>query len=333
MKVLLLGIIILLRTESSVGQGLLSPIGVINNLTLPQVSLNAREIKDRLTILRSYSIGHVREGIYWAHFEKRSRKFEFSRIVQRLASYENEQVLGLFAYSNNHYAVNEKFYAYADWRLLHRSAVALERVVRRLPQINYYEILNEMNSEQYFQSNGDSITTYQQLLGVLSRVLRRNGKKVVTGGLLLEGQFEAWLQMLTSKAVYDLYDVLAIHPYCYPKKLSEAIFNGKSFSDVIGYIREMWRQNGLENKPIWITEIGWPHRDSVSDLERSWGWINAAEYCDRIADLRQVAESLKIGRVYLYAFEDDEWYQAGENTLPFGLIDKNAASKGLNCFN
>ena len=307
--------------------------GIIHNLTLPQVDLSKTELSKRLNLINNASIRYAREGIYWAHFEKKKYDYSFERIVKRLSYYRDQKILGLFAYSNNIYAVNDKFYGNNDWRLLHRSAVALEKAIRRLAKIDYYEILNEMNSEQYFQSNGDSITTYQQLLGVLSRVLRRNGKNVVTGGLLLEGDFEAWLQMLTSKAAYDLYDVLAIHPYCYPKKLSEAIFNGKSFSDIIGYIREMWRQNGLENKPIWITEIGWPHRESVSDLERSWGWINTAKYCDRIADLRQVVESLKIERVYLYAFEDDEWYQAGENTLPFGLINKHAVSKGLNCFN
>lgn len=333
MKIILLGIIILLRTECSVGQSLLNPIGLVNNFTLPQVSLNAREIKDRLTILRRHSIVHVREGIYWAHFEKYSRKFEFSRIVQRLASYENEQVLGLFAYSNQLYAVNEKFYAYSDWRLFHRSAVALERVVQRLPQIDYYEILNEMNSETYFVSDQASKMTYKRLLIVLSQVLRRYAKKVVAGGLLLEGDFESWLEILTSHSAYEAYDVLAIHPYCYPNRLSEAKFNGREISEVLALIRQKWDEHGLKHKPIWITEIGWPHRDSVSDLERSWGWIKTAEYCDRIADLRQVAESLKIGRVYLYAFEDDEWYQAGENTLPFGLINKHAVSKGLNCFN
>ena len=110
---------------------------------------------------------------------------------------------------------------------MHRSAVALQNAIYKIPNINSYEILNEMNSDQYFQSDKDPIKTYKQLLGVLSRVLRRNGKTVVTGGLLLEGDFEAWLQMLTKKDAYDLYDVLAIHPYCYPKKLSKAKFNGK----------------------------------------------------------------------------------------------------------
>ena len=86
-------------------------------------------------------------------------------------------------------------------------------------------------------------------------------------------------------------------------------------------------------KPIWITEIGWPHRDSVNDLELSWGWINTAEYCDRIDDLRGQTELNNIDRVYLYAFEDDEWYQDRKNTLPFGLIDKKGIPKGLNCIN
>lgn len=308
-------------------------IGLINNLTLPQVSLSKTELNKRLNLINNASIRYIREGIYWSQIETSGTAINLDFVAKRLKNYKVQDILALYAYSNSLYSAHDKFYAYADWRLFHRSAVALERVVRRLPQINYYEILNEMNSEQYFQSNGDSITTYQQLLGVLSRVLRRNGKNIVTGGLLLEGDFEAWLQMLTSKAAYDLYDVLAIHPYCYPKRLSEAKFNEREISEVLEIIRQRWEEKGLKHKPIWITEIGWPHRDSVSDSERSWGWINTVEYYDRIADLRQVAESLKIERVYLYAFEDDEWYQAGENTLPFGLINKNAASKGLNCLN
>ena len=76
----------------------------------------------------------------------------------------------------------------------------------------------------------------------------------------------------------------------------------KSFSDVIGLIRKLWRQNGLENKPIWITEIGWPHRDSVDDSERSWGWISTVDFCKRIDDLRDQKELNKIDRVYIYAF-------------------------------
>ena len=308
-------------------------LGLINNLTLPQVKLSKTELNKRLNLINNASIRYVREGIYWAHFEKHKNTYSFERIVKRLSYYSDQQILGLFAYSNNIYAVNDKFYGSSDWRLMHRSAVALEKALHILPQIKSYEILNEMNSDQYFQSNSDPIATYKQLLGVLSRVLRRNGKTVVTGGLLLEGNFEAWLQMLTSKSAYDLYDVLAIHPYCYPSKLSEAKFNDKSFSDVISLIREMWRQNGLENKPIWITEIGWPHRESVNDLQRSWGWINTAEYCDRLNDLQEQSDLNKIDRVYLYAFEDDEWFQDGKNTLPFGLIDKKCISKGFSCIN
>ena len=307
--------------------------GFIHNLTLPEVTLNEESISKRLRLLALRQAQQIREGIYWSHFEKNNRVFNFEHMVSRLSHYHSAKVLGLFAYSNNNYAVNDKFYGDNDWRLMHRSSVALEKAIRKIPNINSYEILNEMNSEQYFESDKDPITTYKQLLGVLSRVLRRNDKNVVSGGLLLEGDFEAWLKMLTSKDAYDLYDVLAIHPYCYPSKLSEAKFNGKSFFDIIRHIREMWCQNGLKNKPIWITEIGWPHRDSVNDLERSWGWINTAEYCDRIDDLKEQIKFNKIDRVYLYSFEDDEWYQDGKNTLPFGLIDKNGIPKGLNCIN
>ena len=307
--------------------------GFIHNLTLPEVTLNEESISKRLRLIALKQAQQIREGIYWSHFEKNKRVFLFEHIASRLSHYDSAKVLGLFAYSNNLYARNDKFYTHNDWRLMHRSAVALENAIRKIPNIYFYEILNEMNSEQYFESDKDPITTYKQLLGVLSRVLRRNGKNVVTGGLLLEGDFEAWLKMLTSKGTYDLYDVLAIHPYCYPNKLSKAKFNGKSFSDVMGLIRKLWRQNGLKNKPIWITEIGWPHRNSVNDLERSWGWINTAEYCDRINDLQEQTEFNKIDRVYLYAFEDDEWYQDAKNTLPFGLIDKKGISKGLNCIN
>ena len=307
--------------------------GLIHNLTLPEVTLDEEAISKRVELFIAAQVQQVREGIYWSHFEENKGVFQFEYITRRLAYYDQTKVLGLFAYSNNLYARNDKFYTHNDWRLMHRSAVALQNAIYKIPNINSYEILNEMNSDQYFQSDKDPIKTYKQLLGVLSRVLRRNGKTVVTGGLLLEGDFESWLRMLTSKDVYDLYDVLAIHPYCYPKKLSEAKFNGKSFSDVIGLIRKLWRQNGLKNKPIWITEIGWPHRDYVDDLERSWGWINTVDFCKRIDDLRDQKELNKIDRVYIYAFEDDEWYQDGKNTLPFGLIDKKGISKGLNCIN
>ena len=326
-------LLIIINTCSPQGTDDIPKIGLINNLSLPQVTIDKTSIDARIELINKFEIMYIREGIYWSQIETNPTEINLDHVANRLKNYKVQDILALYAYSNSLYTAHDKFYAYADWRLFHRSAVALEKALLRLPKIDYYEILNEMNSEQYFQSNGDSIATYKQLLGVLSRVLRRNGKTVVTGGLLLEGDFEVWLQMLASKAAYDLYDILSIHPYCYPKRLSEAKFNAKSFSNVIRLIHKLWRQNGLEIKPIWITEIGWPHRDSVSDLERSWGWINTAEYCDRIADLRQVAESLKIERVYLYAFEDDQWYRQSYNSLPFGLIDKNAASKGLNCLN
>ena len=155
--------------------------GFIHNLTLPEVTLNEESISKRLRLLALKQAQQIREGIYWSHFEKNKRVFLFEHIASRLSHYDSAKVLGLFAYSNNLYARNDKFYTHNDWRLMHRSAVALENAIRKIPNIYFYEILNEMNSEQYFESDKDPITTYKQLLGVLSRVLRRNDKNVVSG--------------------------------------------------------------------------------------------------------------------------------------------------------
>ncbi|MCJ8346931.1 hypothetical protein MJH12_15420 [bacterium] len=160
-----------------------------------------------------------------------------------------------------------------------------------------------MNLLKYFDGGQDPRQTYLGILKALYPISKKYKKTLVTGGLLLEGDYQLWIDFLTSKEVSKYYDVLSLHPYCYPKPLSKALFSGLRFQKIVLNIRNTWSKNKILGKEIWITEIGWLHSSSIKN--QSDNVLSEEQFRDVISDLDALCYRLKIKSYYIYALEDD----------------------------
>jgi hypothetical protein len=71
----------------------------------------------------------------------------------------------------------------------------------------------------------------------------------------------------------DYYDAMGFHPYPFypPKAPPEGGTSPKdtAFKDMIAGIREVMAEQGAEDRPFWVTEIGWPTFNAVSALTQA----------------------------------------------------------------
>ncbi len=299
-------------------------LGLVHHFGSPSVSKDHyRRVEDIQKI--SPVVSWVREGFYWLEDDMSLVKAQ-EFVLEYLE--KNLNVLGLFAYSH---PTQKEGRFYFHEAMVADFGKAFAAKAKKYPKIRYWEILNEMNLAQYYKSP-DIVKPwelYQKLLREVS-AHRPEGVFLVSGGLTFEGDVEEWLRALCSKESYADYDVLALHPYSYPKLLSEAkMAGGRTFSEWIGWILQEFRNNGLEPKPIWITEIGWPHAPGLREEQRAWGWVETSDIPRILADAISEAKRLGVEVMIFYALEDDEPSQTKTHHLPFGFYYHGGETKLL----
>jgi hypothetical protein len=319
--------------------------GFTHHFTNPLVQKTVEQRALDIKLMKSVGAVWVREGIYWEEFEKEPGVYDFGKISPVIEQYEEAgiKVLGLFGYSNSLYA-EHKFHftslaedvelpaGYTETEYItERFAAAFFAVMQQFPYISHFQILNEMNGGKHFKAGSNYIETYRRLLAAVYPLAKANGKTIVTGGVLLGGRSSDWLAALSGSDFYNLYDVLAIHPYSYPNPLSVNMFGGKKFSDWLESIRQNWLFAGRREKPVWITELGWLFDRNISTEQRSWGWINGTDWLEMMAKTIRFCRINNIERLFLYSFEDDETINPqldqSQDKAFFGVQRKNGTMK------
>jgi|GEM_PF-1438411 len=294
---------------------------------------NDRYSSQLVDLLSRVPVKSIREGLVWTEWDRSQpqEKIEKQRAQLKLLRAKVDSILFMGGYSNEKFSssrfewcqLNSGYGRLNPKQSLEFLATKWGRFLKSSPLQagDYFQVLNEMNTLKYFECiGGSNLEAYARILKVSSDILRERGVKIVTGGVILEGNYKEWLGHLTSSEVYKSYDVLALHPYCYPKVLSSHSFDGLTLKQIVLWIRALWAKQGLESKPIWITEIGWPFHKGVESRPRL---IQPAELKDRLQDLVLLKRDLDIERIYLYSLIDDEWYQEDSSNEYFGLFDKH----------
>ena len=161
-----------------------------------------------------------------------------------------------------------------------------ETATRYREEVDAYELWNEPNIARFWPS-GPNPAEYVELLKAGATAVRAAdpGAKVVFAGTagndsgFIEGAYEA------EPDLGDYFDVMAVHPYprnaAPPEEIwleSDGAISGYSFA---GYrrVRESMLEHGDE-KPIWLTELGW----STTTEQSSLGGVDEptqADYLER----------------------------------------------------
>lgn len=232
----------------------LSPYGICAHVS----RYGDHELAEReFEFMRQAGIGWARTDFDWTTVQPRQDVWDFSMIDATVDEAEQAgiEILPILAYD---VAWARPAYKHLDaWLEYVRKTVG-----RYKDRLRAWEVWNEPDLEQFWKDTPDP-ANYTILLKATYEEIKKIDPEltVVLGGLsgipyeYIEGIYKA------QGAAY--FDVMAVHPYRYPET-PEA----RSLADDLSQLRELMARYGDADKPVWITEIGWPtHLGQSETLE------------------------------------------------------------------
>ena len=237
-------------------------------------------------------VKYLRWELSWDRIEMTRGEFDFSgydRAVDRAVA-EGIEYIGLLSYGNPWASTqtqsDDKFPPDdpADFAAYVRATVSHYR-----DRIHKWEIWNEQNAGYRFWKPSADPAAYGALLkaAYLAAKEADPSSEVAFGGTVFAPQgitgavdfiraaFEAHPDL------GDFFDAMAFHPYLlYPPSVAPEskesrppfeYIEQRTVPEMIADIRSVLEDHGIGEKPIWITEMGWPEFESVpADLQAAY---------------------------------------------------------------
>jgi GH35 family endo-1,4-beta-xylanase len=172
----------------------------------------------------------------------------------------------------------------SDW-----SAYVRQVVSRYRGRIFAYEIWNEPNLQQYWIGSTDELVAMTKEAHDIIKSI--DPAAILVSPSATTGRGVPWLADFLSKGGGRYVDVIGYHFYVYPHP-PEAML------PLIEKVKQTMKDNGVEHKPIWDTELGWAEPKPFPSDEL------AAAYLARALILSWAAG---IQRVYWYAWDNHSW--------------------------
>lgn len=119
-----------------------------------------------------------------------------------------------------------------------------------------YEVWNEPNASA-FNKDGATETQYAELIKIASEAVRSVKPDAKIVAMTTSGCNENWIKNTIDGAktngfnIADYIDAVSVHPYWWAEGPE------KGQLDAIQKIRTLMNNNGLSDKEIWVTEVGW----------------------------------------------------------------------------
>lgn len=190
-------------------------------------------------------------------------------------------------------------------------------------KVKYWEVWNEPDCDIFWKPT--NAVNYVKLLKATYIVAKKIDPecKIILGGQM--GWGDQWpyifLEQIYKNGGKDYFDIVAIHPYTAPHNPGENNLLRIKINDAIFRMKN----GGDADKPIWITELGWPSNklmDPASD--RGVTPDEQAEYLVKAFEICLSYPQIK--KVFWYCFRDP-----GSNPFDsehhYGLIKNNFVTK------
>jgi|SRR5688572_22658346 len=221
----------------------------------------------------------VREDFAWGQIEPRPGQFAWEgpdRVVGTLRE-RGLNILGIISYSANwatpakeddaspsaisfYPPDNSKYYWFV------RTLVA-----RYKDHIRHWEIWNEPDNSLFWKPKPDG-RLYAELLKTAYKAIKDvdPGIKVVTGGV--SGNAVPFLEEMIAQGAACCFDILALHPYAVPLDPKQGRVEARPEVHKLAEVelpkyKAFLARHGVGNRPIWVTEIGWPSGDWGLDAQ------------------------------------------------------------------
>lgn len=272
---------------------------------------------------------HVRTDFSWSVLERERGHWDFSKsdMVVQEAGERGIEVLPILDYSVKH--------ADPAWEHLDAWREYVGKVVERYrDSCPAVEVWNEENFKMFWKDPNP--TNYFEMLRVTYKKIKSVSPttKVVVGGF--SGVPYDYIEELYRLGARDFFDVMNIHPYNHPG-------TPEGYLDVsLTRLRALMKKYRDENKPVWITEIGWPTHGRMlegrrgmtgdvefvrSDADKPNYWGNTE---DRQAEMTiralRIAARFGVERLYIYEFLDGGTNK-NDPEMCFGLLRRDGTEK------
>jgi hypothetical protein len=259
-------------------------------------------------LMRNAGIVWVRTDFDWSGVERSRGKWTFNHLdeVVELAEKAEICILPILDY--------DVPWARPAYKHLDLWLEYVRQVVSRYKdRLHYWEVWNEPNLENFWRDKPDP-ANYVQLLRATYQEIKRIDPKltVLLGGMA--GIPWTYLEGIYKAGGKDYFDVMNVHPYRYPRGPEES----QLLADLLR-LRNLMKEFGDDDKPIWITEIGWPtHQGPRGISEEAQAQILPRSYL--------LALEGGVARIFWYEFQAPE-RQADYNEDHFGIVHRDLTPK------
>lgn len=247
--------------------------------------------KFQLQKIKFAGIKYLRVGFNWSNIEKEKGRFNFDyydKLVDEILSYDLK-IIALLAYGNiwaSKISQQKKDIMYPPDNVQDFGNYVFKTVQHYKNKINYFEIWNEQNAGFRFWKTsfmGDA-KKYGELLKVayLSAKKANNKALISFGGTFYAPQFILGTIEFTKEVfknhsdIANYFDTYSFHPYMLyppsvPPESTKKDISGQqqSLKQMINNTQKVLQDINANNKPLWITENGWPLFNLVSELQQA----------------------------------------------------------------
>lgn len=283
-----------------------SPFGMATHLHRGQTNT--------IPIIQQAGVKSVRDGIEWHAIEKSKEVYTFNPVPDNYMAQLKEQgidMLFVSGYNNPFYDNNGT--PYTDQGREGFANYAEAYVDSYKDQLIAMEAYNEFHGS--FGKRGNSPANsrpdyYFKLLKKTYETVKASHPEFPVYGIVASEDAVSWIEEVFKLGGLQYMDAVTLHPYLYPNE-------PESLTESLDQIKALIRQyNNGQDKPIWITEFGYPTHKSVNGVDE----IIQANYLVRYY---VSAISSGVEKIYWYDMVNDG-VRNDYNEDNFGLL-RNAA--------
>lgn len=206
-----------------------------------------------LDYIKQAGMNYIRGDFSWTRLEKGSKGNYDYTALDYIMSELKKRDMGLIAilcYSNTLYAPRDKA-GIADNETLEAFLQYVRTVVKRYPEIKYFEIWNEPNNNGFWYPLANP-NDYANFVKAVSRAIKetRPDAYVVGGAIDISKNGPGWSREIFDYGIYPYIDAFSTHPY-YHTALNDAKYldRVKNYTDIV--------EDYGGWKDVYLTEAGW----------------------------------------------------------------------------
>jgi hypothetical protein len=272
-------------------------------------------------LMETAAVRQAREEFDWNRIEPRQGYFDFAKFDQavELAAARNVEVVGKLVYSARWASsapsgtpdADVVFYPprnNADF-----AAYAKTVVNRYKDKVHVWEVWNEPNTSAHWKPQADG-TAYGRLLASAHTAIKQADPTSVVLGGSLAGFDDGYMSQVHAAGAANAYDGLSIHTYT-----DGTPENGTSSVYIEG-AKSFLARNGMSDRKIWLTELGWS--TCTGTCPTGVSEADQAKYLERA-----YADASARGVAGAFWFSLMEVGNSGSQLDNFGLVETGGRQK------